>query len=353
MRIAFLVWNKFQINHFSKLFHLFDDVTLIIERRDANDEMFTPEELASIKINKLYVHKNKIKNIDGLFDMIFCQTVFPQIEHITKSKIAMMQYGLAKENHNYGTWRSFADVIFSYGDYSKEKLSYFAPSFNVGHPNAIYLNDEEKKSLKINMPLDLTKKTILYSPTWGDLSSFELFFSEIEYLGAEYNVILKLHHNTMVPDFIHGANVINATDKSLCDLIQISDLVISDYSGAIFDAMFFHKPIVLCQHLKINENEKVGFDSAEFYMAKEIGRVATSPNELKKVVSDTFVEKHDTSLIRGLFFSEITDEESSNIIKKAVVDCVGGFVNKSQGQRFVEQLARLERKERFLLKKKI
>lgn len=358
MRVAFLIWNKFQLKHFSNFYDIFDDVTIIIERRPANNGVFSVSDLAEINVKKLFVDKSKIKLIDGVFDVIFCQTVFPQIEHIEKSKIAMVQYGLAKENHNYGTWRAYADVIFSYGEYSTNKLSHFAPTFNVGHPKFEYLTSNKRDSLRCLLCLDESKKTILYSPTWGDLSSFPYYIDEILRLSSVYNVVLKLHHNTLTLNEpaleFSNSQVILANDYELSELIQISDVVISDYSGAIFDAIYSNKSIILCHHLDLESktHDKVGLDSLEFKKSSDLGIVINTPKELEKALDKALVSPLDTKKLKENLFYNIDQMEFNSTVKKAVESCVSGKLIKSQGQRFVSDLVVRERKLKFSLKNK-
>ncbi|ENK2331210.1 CDP-glycerol glycerophosphotransferase family protein [Vibrio alginolyticus] len=357
MRVAFLIWNKFQFKHFSKFYDIFDDITLIIERRLANDSIFSVDQLADMKMKKLFIDKSKIKHLDGVFDVIFCQTVFPQIEYIEKSKIAMLQYGLAKENHNYGTWRSFASVIFSYGNYSTEKLSHFAPTFNIGHPKFDKLSVGESSSLKETLKLDNLKKTILYCPTWGDLSSYPHYIDEILSKADDYNVILKLHHNTLtlsdVTNDFSDSHVIVANDYELSELIQVSDVVISDYSGAIFDAVYCDKPIVLCHHLDLEsmQHDKVGLDSLEFKCSERLGVVVNKPKELSIALEKALHNPIDTHEIKNDLFVDLTHDEFVSTIKHTTQGCVLGNLNKTQGQRFVSDLVRHERKQKFALKK--
>lgn len=356
MKIGFIVWNEFQITVFKKLTTIFDDVTIIIEKRPANNDMFELGFLKSIKCNFIFVDKNKIKNLDGFFDVIFCQTIFSQIEHIKKSKIAMLQYGLAKENHNYGSWRSFADVIFCYGKYSQEKLNFFAPSYSLGHPSFNLISIEEIKKTKENLSLDKKKKTILYCPTWGDLSSYRSFISSIQLLSNTYNVILKLHHNTI---YLHQDsikknedNVFLCTNENIDKLIQISDVVISDYSGAIFDAIYSKKNVILLQETNFEHGNhpKVSPDSLEISRGNEIGIIVKKPTDLNLAIQKSLhTPFHNNKLKSELFTNELGHDWYD--IKKILLDVVNGKIKKHQGQRFINELTINERIKTFRIKK--
>lgn len=80
-----------------------------------------------------------------------------------------------------------------YGDYSSNIVSHYAPSYPVGNPKfdnwleykQKYSNREE---LYKELKLDITKKTLLYMPTWGSWVHILNFW--IQYLGYNQNIIL-------------------------------------------------------------------------------------------------------------------------------------------------------------------
>lgn len=365
MKVGFVAWNKFQIEHFSNFMPLFPNRTLIIERRPHNEDIFNPEYLEKIDAPIMFVDRALMKNIDKIFDIVFCQTLFPQIEHFENAKIGMLQYGLAKNNHNYGAWRAFADVIFSYGSYSTEKLSHFSPVFELGNPafwgaeNALLgrYKEDLDKCLK---ELDANKKTILYAPTWGELSSFNSFCNSIHCLNEDYNVILKLHHNTInlnrekVDEM--AANGFIQCNTPLAMILPHTDLMISDYSGAIFDALHENKPIVLLRHLEETElpEEKLNQESLEVKMAGDIGPTITEPdssyilNQVSLLLSDNnpFKTKNDT--LRDLLYT--SSKPSNQDILSFVENVVDGKIKVTEVQEFVREEVKASRKRMYKIK---
>lgn len=296
--IAFIGWNPFQFIHIKDLAKKIEGCVFVLEKRKDYIEEFDKSFFEENEIPVLVWEQAKMDKLDGIFDIIICQTPFFRIETFSKTKIIMIQYGYAKEPHNYGTWRSLADLCLTYGDYAKSKIDYFCPAISTGNPRFDKWHDiiSNEASTK---PSSSDKQTLLYVPTWGELSSFDLYIDGIMSLSDEYNVILKLHHNSDILEKkgshlianqgikIHGAN----TD--LLDLIYQSDVVISDYSGAIFDAVFFNKPIIL---LDIPIEEKMGKgkidnNSLEFSHRSQLGVNSTSPYHLRSVVKSVVNDK--------------------------------------------------------------
>src|SRR5690606_35068599 len=121
------------------------------------------------------------------------------IEDLEHTKVAMLQYGLAKEPHNYGAWRSLGDLQLAYGEYSARRLRHYSPAVAVGNPALDRWHEPGYRELTRALwskRMDLDRPTIAYAPTWGPLSTVEQFVDAVAELSTEYNVLLKLHHNT-------------------------------------------------------------------------------------------------------------------------------------------------------------
>jgi CDP-Glycerol:Poly(glycerophosphate) glycerophosphotransferase len=314
--IAFIGWNPFQIRHILGIAQKLENSCIIIEKRKDHIFKFDEELLTESGVPIIIWAKNRIGELDGLFDVIVCQTPFSQMELITKSRIAMIQYGYAKEGHNYGSWRSRADLCLVYGDYAAEKLRPLCPVVITGNPAMDPWHTEEfhlAARKKYSSFIDTSKKTILYAPTWGDLSTIEIYLEEVMKLSQNYNLLLKLHHTTdllgnkkklglknLNPIYL-GAN------HNLLDLIAVSDVLLSDYSGAIFDAMYCAKPVVLLHSKSLQRfGDKLNADSIEFSARHRIGSVLEWPTQLEKTILDLFEGNIDygesnKSLIKHLY----------------------------------------------------
>lgn len=171
-------------------------------------------------------------------------------------------YGYAKDAWNYADWNKGFDLILAYGPYSQRHLEQKAPTVSIGHPRFTEKSEQWSESVYNINGLSLAqwqvqsdKEILLYCPTWGDLSSFDWFKSAINELSPSYNIIVKLHHLIALSkdfDLSHlDNNNIFVCDETvdLFDLFPISNVVISDYSGAIFDAMLANNRIVLVNSL--------------------------------------------------------------------------------------------------------
>ncbi|MGO2018227.1 CDP-glycerol glycerophosphotransferase family protein [Psychrobacter sp.] len=368
-KIAFIGWNPFQFIHIKLLASKIPGSVFILEKRRDHLNDFTKEILTNQEVPVVVWETGKIKELDGVFDVIVCQTMFLHLPLFEKTKIVMLQYGYAKEPHNYGTWRALADLCLVYGSYPEKKLSTYAPSKAVGNPRLQLWYDEDFHLIAKNKyihSIDDGLLTVLYMPTWGELSSIDEYIGAVLGLSERYNVLIKLHHNTdlledgrlekIETDRIHffGAN-----DDAL-ELLSISDIVISDYSGAIFDAIHCEKPVVL---LDKNENEileeaKIDTHSLEFNRRDELGYRVARPSDLIDGIKH-IEENYDYIVGEKKAIKSELYEYSENSVEKcieAINSLISGDIVRTQMQSYihdsVKELYQLKRQYNILKKSK-
>lgn len=366
-KIAFIGWNPFQFIHIKLLASKIPGSVFILEKRRDHLNDFTKEILTNQEVPVVVWETGKIKELDGVFDVIVCQTMFLHLPLFEKTKIVMLQYGYAKEPHNYGTWRALADLCLVYGSYPEKKLSTYAPSKAVGNPRLQLWYDEDFHLIAKNKyihSIDDGLLTVLYMPTWGELSSIDEYIGAVLGLSERYNVLIKLHHNTdlledgrlekIETDRIHffGAN-----DDAL-ELLSISDIVISDYSGAIFDAIHCEKPVVL---LDKNENEileeaKIDTHSLEFNRRDELGYRVARPSDLIDGIKH-IEENYDYIVGEKKAIKSELYEYSENSVEKcieAINSLISGDIVRTQMQSYihdsVKELHQLKRQYNILKK---
>jgi hypothetical protein len=163
-------------------------------------------------------------------------------------------YGLAKNQWNHAEWNAKYNAILCYSNYTKKSLSPDDNVHIVGNPrfddwhNSLY-NPALPNELKIQAP----KPTILYAPTYGELSSLIPWAEKLGRLSHEYNIITKLHHGTLYKKGElsalkaarrHLKNLVSSSDVTF-SLLNQADYVITDNSGFIFDAINADKKVIL------------------------------------------------------------------------------------------------------------
>lgn len=195
------------------------------------------------------------------------------------------------------------DYLLVQSDYvsslTKRCFEYDGNILEVGYPrnDILYSKDNEKDirelKQKLNIPLD--KKVILYAPTWRLRNTFDLMIdlkSFKENLSDEYVLLLRMHHfagkgldelenNGFVYDF--------SKYGSMEELYLVSDILITDYSSAMFDYAILDRPIILFTYDKdeyIDSIRGIYFDLEEYkpgpivYTYKELEDILINIEEI-------------------------------------------------------------------------
>ena len=301
LTVAFHAWNPFQVFQIADLARSYKDSVLLLEHRVNMDfdRVFDKTVLGELGLPVIETTARRIAASDGRFSAIVCQTPFRHIERLRKTKRIAMQYSMTKEGHQYGAWRAMFDLNLVYGEYSRAHIAPLSPCRIIGNPRFEPWFDgtlDQRKLERAKAHLDPSKKTILYLPTWGELSSVPVYQSALGKLTEKYNVIAKVHHNTDALELKQkvalgksGLNSIFGASDDLLYLLACSDMVLSDYSGAIFDAVNVRKPVVLLQNQPEKlTGQKFGLESIEYARRHEIGPIADDPENLAATIEDAF-----------------------------------------------------------------
>lgn len=333
-KIAFIGWNPFQFRHIESIAKKLKNSFFILEKKKNNNISHFSQEFFENSNNEVIVwEQGKIHELDGKFELFICQVPFQGIEKINKTRIIFIQYGYAKDPHNYGIWRAFAHVNFVYGNYAKKNIESYTPIEVVGNPETDKIQLPSFKvaaQKKFSEELSSKKKIILYSPTWGDLSSIDVYLKKIIELSKDNILIIKLHHNTcliestrynyVISNIYKNNNVtlLNENDD-IFEAICVSDLVISDYSGSIFDAFYCKKPLILLNVPTALSSAKEDKNSLEQKRRNEIGYVIKSPdkiNEINSIYKEASVIASKSEKLWNELYPNNIDNSSQLIVNK-------------------------------------
>jgi hypothetical protein len=173
--------------------------------------------------------------------------------NLNKIKINLT-YGAGKELTQVRVHRKCHDLILAYGNRDSKLFSMYTEAKVVGNPkfDDWFNNNLDKNFLEeIESDLRKEKKTVLYLPTHGDLCSIDFLEEELKKLTSKYNVIAKIHYFTireepgLMERLKKSGIVIYGDNADLLPLLKVSDVVISDNSSAIFDAILADRPLVV------------------------------------------------------------------------------------------------------------
>lgn len=199
------------------------------------------------------------------------------------------------------------DLMISNSEFFTEKcrsaFKYNGDVLKVGVPreDALIYNHEEM-SKKVKEVLGINgKKVLLYAPTFRnvfDKSTYDVDFSKIiNYLNnkEKWVVLIRLHPHISSKSSVFNYNddVIDVTNyPDMQELIAASDIVITDFSSIMFEAMEIDKRVVLYANDINNYNDERGF----YFELNDLPfPVAKSNDELINVLKENsnFIKKYD------------------------------------------------------------
>ena len=179
----------------------------------------------------------------------------PALNGLARVQIRAM-YGLAKASWNHAWWNAFYHHILCYSHYSQQALNINGNATIVGNPRFDKWHRQQvDPSALASLKLDAKKPTLLYAPTFGDLSSIPAWAAPLSRLSREYNLIIKLHHGTqhrpeeaamLAQVQRHFKKCVTRHEMSL-PLLHQADYVLTDNSGFIFDAIHAGKRVILLE----------------------------------------------------------------------------------------------------------
>lgn len=254
MRVGFIVTATYQLFHYREFQRHLDDTVAFIEVRDKEFGVtrdVVSEHLPGVDIQ--LIGTSQLADIDGACDVLVCQTPVPLMKFFQKSLMVAQQYSLAKEVYQYGLWRAQANLNLMYGDYSQARVCGFSNAVAAGNPllDMLFAGGAvpERPS-----PPNSGGLRALYMPTYGDLSDRESVLRDMVAQGLEVSV--KAHHADFeIIDLAQSCGLTTyLSDRHPIELIVDHDLVVSDYSGAIYDGLAARKPVVVTGAL--NEESK-------------------------------------------------------------------------------------------------
>ncbi|MFB9974388.1 CDP-glycerol glycerophosphotransferase family protein [Allobacillus sp. GCM10007489] len=202
------------------------------------------------------------KREDSKWIQLWHGTPFKKLLFDSNEKNILTKNKLHKRNKQRDIRRW--DYLIADSEFAKQKLSksfLFNPEniMTTGYPRVQWLKDNivntnliEELKAELNIPIN--KKVILYTPTWRDYNhktkltdfNFKLDLGELaNKLSDEYVIIDKSHDFEKNWENVYNEVIQPNNTFETQELILISDIIISDYSSIIFDAMHINKPFYL------------------------------------------------------------------------------------------------------------
>lgn len=213
------------------------------------------------------------------------------------------------------------DCILCSGTYEARMLNPFAHTEISA--DLKYMNFQKRKLKEAN-----NKKVLLYLPTFGKESSIDLILDELKKLKNDYYIIAKTHHGTSFlkeeserPDKLKlVVDQCYDLHKELKDLLEVSDVVLSDNSASIFEAMLNNVPVAIFSD-DINQNKLGDINTVQYDLYKEgilpyANNIKSIKKVLKEALSSEIIKKQKKWSKENFTYSKDPIKDFVSIIEK-------------------------------------
>lgn len=269
MKIFFYVAYPYYFPHFLPIGKVFEQnrckVTYVLSEKQNVDNMkYIAEE------NNLEYIFGSENIFDKDYDVIFFANPFERINEI-KALSVFLEHGIGTKSTSFYSSIENFDIYLVEGNQKYDKLKEMYPQFEyklakVGFSKfdgvVNFMQDEKDKYYK-KFNLDINKKTILYAPTFFP-SSIERMPDSFASDFKEYNLLIKPHYLTyerkkyknQIKKFkkweeFDNCTVLPLTEYNLVPFLNISDVMISDESSAMFEFAALDKPVISNRYFKL------------------------------------------------------------------------------------------------------
>ena len=202
-----------------------------------------------------------------------------------------MMYALGKAGWNFAPWNEAYETILCWGPYQAGGLSKFVnPRLaQVGYPrfDPFFWPMEDRADSVRFFGGDPARPTIVWLPTWGDLSSIDKWAETVGKLSSDFNLIVKVHPLTRSQEPARMKRLESAGIEAVADpilnnvrLFRAADFVLADYGGSPFGALFSDRDLILLNVPGAATNSLTGADSIDLTIRQWLFSVNPEEPEL-------------------------------------------------------------------------
>lgn len=293
------------------------------------------------------------------YEMLIATHMWPPLtalstrEWFFKKKTVRILDGCGKGLATFAPWSAYFDIALAYGPYTEEYLRLLNTTYVIGNQkfDDWFLHTVDGGEIKyIKTKVDQNKKTLLYLPTHGGLSSLHLFAHAIASLEEKYNILVKLHRHSKliepeaIKPLLRDEIKLFESKDDLLPLLYAADLVISDSSSVALEVLLVDKPMVLLDVISDEEVWQKHQEGEEFNgfwysggieyiesagkklrdLFSRFGLTAKNPEEVESALKNAFGANWDASRkerhqFRNYIFAHqngTSGERAANIIRE-------------------------------------
>lgn len=176
---------------------------------------------------------------------------------IGKKQIRYMYGADLSDAWSLSEWNEIYDLFLCHGvnDEKLIKERFSGKTFIMGYPryDEYFDCNIDLSSIKKEFDICKEKKTLVWMPTLGSCGSSIPYYAKlISLLNDDYNIIVRPHPLAFQQEMDsilelkkNNLKIDNNSTRNMNELFSLADLIIADYGGTLFSAIFLGKNIVL------------------------------------------------------------------------------------------------------------
>lgn len=220
-------------------------------------------------------------------------------------------YAAGKSRHNLADWNQIYDGILAFGPHHANKFreKFNLPTVEMGYPrfDQYFNNPPDKATLQARYGCDPAKPTLVWLPTWLQLSSLGHFNDEIARLSDRHNIVVKVH--PLMPKSeparvealksLPLTRVIDTAENNI-PLYQLADYMLFDYGGPAFGAIYAGKRFILLDVPAAENNRLTGPDSSDVLLRQKFTHVSAAEKRIGGLLADEGTWAHHDTTCREI-----------------------------------------------------
>jgi len=226
-------------------------------------------------------------------------------------------YAVGKSGWNLSGWNSVYDAILCFGPYHANALAKRTDAVIVqmGYPrlDAYFNESADLDALRKRFHCDPTKQTVVWLPTWKELSSVGRYDEQVSALTTRYNVVVKVHPLMVSTEpqrvaalrrFKFTHLITDPSDN--VPLYKLADFMLFDYGGPPFAAVYTDKRMLLLNAPDAEKDPLTGADSPDITIRKTIANVDAHDGDIAGKLADDrlwLAQKAQRGLLRREYFA--------------------------------------------------
>ena len=209
-------------------------------------------------------------------------------------------------------WNKYYDGILCYGPYHENRfqIKHEIPTSQMGYPryDKYFKPGFKRDYLLEKFKCDPKKKTIVWLTTWSNLSSVDKYLKTISSLKSDHNLVVRPHPSMKKNDpesfkklFTADFNYIDDSEDDNVQLYAIADLMLFDYGGSMFGALYLNKNFAfLDMKLESENNIYLGELSSEDYFKSFFPERIAKLDNLSSICNYCLQNPPPNSIIKSL-----------------------------------------------------